>query len=263
MTNSNGQLVIVGFGIQLGRHLNERTISEIRHADKVLCLVDQLALAYLRSLRPDVESLHGCYGPNKDRRLTYREMEDAMVTPVRAGQKVCAVFYGHPAVFADAPHAAIRTLKAEGYAARMEPGISAEACLYADLSLDPGKDGVLSMEATQFLLFNRSADPSALLLLWQVGLVGDATCTQFTTSSERLAALVAKLLRWYPPDHPVILYEASQAAIAPMRADTVALTALPQAKTSPITTLVIPPCAPLTPDFAALASLGLSVADLA
>lgn len=259
---AGGQLVIVGFGIQLGRHLNQRAINEIAHADLVYCMVDPLALAYLQSIRPDAVSLHTCYGENKDRRLTYREMEDAMVAPVRAGKKVCAVFYGHPGVFADAPHSAIRTLKAEGLSARMEPGISAEACLYADLNIDPGRNGTQSMEATQFLLFDRPLDPTALLLLWQVGLVGDATCKLFTTTSERLATLAAKLMRWHPPEHEVILYEASQAAVASHREERLPLSQLHLARTTQITTLIVPPSRKLTPDWAALASLGLTADDL-
>lgn len=253
-----GQLVIVGFGIQLGRHLTQRAINEIAAADRVVCLVDPLALAHLKSLRPDVISLHTLYGDNKDRRQTYREMEAAMVEPVRAGQKVCAVFYGHPGVFADAPHGAIRTLRSEGLPARMEAGISAEACLYADLNIDPGRNGTQSMEATQFLFFERPLDPTALLLLWQVGLVGDTTCKLFTTTSERLAALASKLMRWHPPEHEVILYEASQVAIAPHRAEHLPLSRLHEASTTEITTLVIPPSRKLAPDWAALASLGLS-----
>jgi len=58
--------------------------------------------------------------------------------------------------------------RAEGFGTHMEPGISAEACLYADLDLDPGEHGVQSFEATQFLIQRRMIDPAGLLLLWQI-----------------------------------------------------------------------------------------------
>src|SRR3546814_6212654 len=77
---------------------------------------------------------------------------------VRAGKQVCAVFYGHPGVFADVPHRVVRKAREEGIPARMEPGISAEACLYADLNLDPGQRGVQSMEATHFLVHDRRSE---------------------------------------------------------------------------------------------------------
>ncbi|MCK7502463.1 MAG: SAM-dependent methyltransferase [Comamonadaceae bacterium] len=129
---------------------------------------------------------------------------------LRAGRHVCAVFYGHPGVFADVPHAVVRKARAEGIPARMEPGISAEACLYANLGLDPGKRGVQSMEATHFLVYDRQLDSAGLVLLWQVALAGDLTCTRFHAEREGLQALVDKLLRWYPPQHEVVLYEAAR-----------------------------------------------------
>ena len=35
---TEGRLVIVGCGIELGRHINERTLSEIESADQSRCL---------------------------------------------------------------------------------------------------------------------------------------------------------------------------------------------------------------------------------
>src|SRR3546814_5585333 len=92
-------------------------------------------------------------------------MDAAIMAEVRAGKRVCAVFYGHPGVFADVPHAVIRKARADGISARMEPGISAEACLYADLGIDPGRSGVLSLESTHFLVYQHTIDTSAHLLL--------------------------------------------------------------------------------------------------
>src|SRR3546814_9339226 len=79
---------------------------------------------------------------------------------VRAGKQVCAVFYGHPGVFADVPHRVVRRAREEGIPARMELGISAEACLYADLNMDPAQRGVPSLEATHFPVHDRTPDPA-------------------------------------------------------------------------------------------------------
>lgn len=259
----SGRLVVVGTGIQLGRHITERALSEIRHADVVFCLADRFALATIQELRPDTISLHGYYGETKDRRLTYREMEAVILKAVYAGQNVCAVFYGHPGVFADVPHGAMRKARERGHAVRMEPGISAEACLYADLGIDPGKRGVQSCEATQFLVYDRRADPSMLLILWQVALTGDLSCASFETRPDRLKILVDKLRRWYPADAEVILYEAAQLPIEPFRAERLPLADLPEASFKEYTTLVIPPVQPITPDRESLQALGYGESGVA
>lgn len=257
-----GRLVVVGTGIQLGRHLSERTLSELDLAEVVFCLADAFTLEWLMDRRPDLRPLNDYYGEDKDRRRTYREMTAAILAEVRADRHVCAVFYGHPGVFAEVPHSAVRAARAEGFEARMEPGISAEACLYADLGLDPGKRGVQSFEATQFLVFKRRIDPTALLILWQVALSGDLSCTKFDAEPERLQVLVEKLAKTYPLDTEVILYEAAQLPIEPVRADRMSLGDLASAHYKEYTTLVIPPLAEIEPDGEALASLGHSIADL-
>jgi hypothetical protein len=240
--------VVVGSGIQFGRHASERCLSEIREAEVVFCLADPFALAMIHGFRPDVINLGTHYAPGKDRRQTYREIDAAIMAEVRAGKQVCAVFYGHPGVFADVPHEVMRKARAEGIPARMEPGISAEACLYADLGIDPGHRGVQSMEATHFLVYDRQPDTAGLVLLWQVALSGDLSCTRLHAEPEGLQALVDKLLRWYPPGHEVILYEAARLPIETPRIDRLALRDLPAAHYEEYTTLVIPPLGELRDD---------------
>lgn len=249
---SDGQarLVVVGSGIEFGRHASERCLSEIRAAEVVFCLVDPFALAMIQGLRPDAINLGQHYAPGKDRRETYREIDARIMAELRAGKHVCAVFYGHPGVFADVPHAVVRKARAEGIPARMEPGISAEACLYANLGLDPGRRGVQSMEATHFLVYDRQLDSAGLVLLWQVALAGDLTCTRLHAEREGLQALVDRLLLWYPPEHQVILYEAARLPIQPPRIEHLALRDLPEASYAEYTTLVIPPLGELEEEVA-------------
>lgn len=237
----SGKLIVVGCGIELGRHVTARTLSEIQAADTVFVLADAFAQQWLRSIRPDCQSLSHCYGEAKDRRQTYAEMEAEILSAVRAGQHVCTVFYGHPGVFAQVPHNAIRIARSEGFPARMEAGISSEACLYADLGLDPGASGVQSLEATRFLISEYAINSAALLILWQVALSGNLDCIGFEPNPARLSILVDKLQRWYPADTPVILYEAAQVPVQRHRADRLALYELPRADYREHTTLVIPP----------------------
>lgn len=243
-------LVVVGSGIQLGRHLSARCLSEIQEAERVMVLTDGAAYGMIAELRPDLIDLRVYYGDGKDRRQTYREMEAAILAEVQSGKRVCAVFYGHPGVFADVPHAVIRKSREAGFSARMEPGISSEACLYADLGIDPGRNGVQSVEATQFLLEDRQVDSRSLLLLWQVALTGDTACTRFHAEPAEIQRLVERLLLDYPADHEVILYEAARLSVEPFRAERLALRDLASARFEEYTTLVIPPCAPRYPDVA-------------
>ncbi|SEM45499.1 Tetrapyrrole (Corrin/Porphyrin) Methylases [Luteibacter sp. UNCMF331Sha3.1] len=256
-----GTLACVGLGITLGSHLTPLARSHIASADVVFAGVsDGVVEAWVRRMHHDVRSLQGFYAEGKPRGETYREMADAMLAEVRLGQKVCGVFYGHPGVFAQAPHDAIARARAEGFTAIMEPGVSSEDCLYADLGLDPGRVGCMHLGATQFMLFRRTIDTSAWLVLWQVGLAGDLGEGRFDTDPERLAILTDVLRRDYPADHGVIVYQAPTLPFEAARMEHILLSALPGAAIGMADTLVVPPCRRLAPDpaiRARLAALGM------
>ena len=244
-----GHLACVGLGMMLGAHLAPRSRAYIEQADVVyVAASDALVELWVQSIRPDAVSLQPYYAEGKSRRVTYREMVDAMLSDVRRGRRVCGAFYGHPGVFAQVPHQAIEQARAEGFGAVMEPGISAEACLYADLGIDPGRFGCQHYEATQFLLYPRRIDPSAYLVLWQLGVVGNPGCTRRSTLPPHRRVLAERLLTDYPPDHRVVIYEAATSAIQSPRIDTLPLSALPGADVPTASTLVVPPAQPMRPD---------------
>lgn len=137
----------------------------------------------------------------------------------------------------------------------MEPGISAEDCLYADLGIDPGRAGCQHYEATQFLLYPKIIDPSAYLVLWQIGVVGDPTCRHFSTTQAHRRVLVERLLNDYPEDHCVLVYEAATSPAATPRIEKVRLGSLPEAVLHMHSTLVVPPAKPLLADEAMRARL--------
>src|SRR3546814_18263970 len=76
---------------------------------------------------------------------------------------------------------------------------------------------------------------------WKGALAGDRACTRLHAERDGLQALVDKRLRWYPPDHEVILYEAARLPIESPRIARVLLRDLPAAHYEDYTTLVIPP----------------------
>jgi len=244
-----GSLACVGIGMTLGSHLGPLARSYIEDADVVFVAVsDPVVELWVTQMNRDVRSLQPFYREGKSRAETYREMVEAMLVEVRAGKNVCGAFYGHPGVFALPPHEAIRIARGEGYRVHMEPGISAEDCLYADLGIDPGTFGCQHFEASQLLFFKRRIDPTAYLVLWQVGVVGDQSLTRFSTGAAYRRLLVDVLARDYPLDHEVIVYRAATLPIQQPRMDRVALGELSGASIELPDTLVIPPARALEID---------------
>jgi uncharacterized protein YabN with tetrapyrrole methylase and pyrophosphatase domain len=256
-------LVVVGLGILLGAHITAEAEAHIRQAGQLFYVVTEPAAAYwMQALNPSARSLAVLYADDKRCLDIYGEMVATILAAVRSGQQVCAVFYGHPGVFVLPAHAAIRQARAEGFAATMCPGVSAEDCLFADLGIDPGAHGCQSFEATDFLIRRRRFDPHSSLLLWQVGLVGELHKRARYDVRRGLAVLVEELCASYPPDHEVVIYEAARVATARPDIRRVALSDLPITPVQPIATLYVPPIGPARIDQTMLARLGIDATDL-
>ena len=244
--SQQGSLACVGLGMMLGAHLSPRSRSHIEQADVVFALVsDPLVELWVQEMRPDMRSLQPFYNEGTSRLVSYGAMVEAMLTDVRAGRRVCGVFYGHPGVFALVPHKAVAGARAEGFEAVMEPGISAEDCLYADLGIDPGKYGCQHFEASQLMFYQRRIDPTAYLIVWQVGMAGDRSLARFSTGPAYRRLLVQLLAKDYPLAHPVIAYEAATLPITAPRMDELRLSDLVDADLRLQTTLVFPPALPM------------------
>ena len=204
---NKGSLVCVGLGMTLGSHITPLSRSYIEQSDVVFVGASNGVIElWVQQMNRDVRSLQPHYQEGKSRMQTYREMVDAMLTEVRAGKNVCGAFYGHPGVFAWPPHKAIEIARNEGFHAHMEPGVSAEDCLYADLGIDPGKYGCQHYEASQIMFYKRRLDPSAYLILWQVGVAGDQSLGKFQTGAAYRRVLVEILARDYPLSHEIFVY---------------------------------------------------------
>jgi len=239
---SSGSLVVVGTGIGATR-LTLEARSAIGAADDVLFLVpDLVSEDLIRSLNPSARSLAGCYVDGELRLRAYERMVDAILAPARAGRRVCAAFYGHPGVFVHPSHEAIRQAREEGIEARMQPGISAEDCLFADLGVDPGAAGCQSYEASRFLERGPAIEPTAALVLWQLGVLGDPTSASKPRPGA-LGRLLERLLELYPPEHEVAVYEAAPYPGVEPIVRRLPLRALADDALTPLSTLYVPPLA--------------------
>lgn len=242
MKSIKGSLINVGLGMTLGSHLTPLSRSYIEKADVVFVAAsDSLIEEWVMGMNDDVRSLQGYYQEGTSRMITYRNVIDAIMQEVRMGKNVCGAFYGHPGVFSWVPHESIKIAQSEGHHAHMEAGISAEDCLYADLGIDPGKVGCSHFETTQFMCNHRQYDPSAYLILWQISIAGDKSLSRFSTPAENRQLLVDLLLKTYPSEHQVIIYECSVLPTDKARIDKIKLKDLPNQLLSLKSTLIIPP----------------------
>jgi len=237
-----GSLQVVGTGYLIAGHATPQAVAAMRRADKLFYLVgDAPTRAWIESLNPSAESLQDAYAVDKLRSLSYQEMVERILAPLRRGLDVCAAFYGHPGVMANPSHAAIRQARGEGYDARMLPAISAADCLYADLGVDPGAEGCQSFEASDFLLRHRRFDPTSTLLLWQIGAIGVKTLPAEPCNRNGLAVLSEVLEEHYPAHHEVVIYEATDLPVCDPRIVRVPLAGLADAEVTWASTLYVPP----------------------
>jgi precorrin-2 methylase len=234
-------LAIVGSGIQSGRDLTRGAHDEIRRADKVLYLVAEPVTAmWLRKLNPSAESLHSFYAIDKPRRDTYAAMVEHILSFLHAGLNVCVVSYGHPGMFADPMHQAMKRARSEKFPAFMLPGISAVDWLYADLGLDPATSGCQIFDATDFLERRRRHDTKSALILLQVGIIGE-TAFPRECNAKRFRVLTKYLSRRYGTQHEIVIYEASQYSIADPTVQRAALNVPSSITLSLGSTMYVPP----------------------
>ena len=260
LAERRGSLTVVGTGISGAAHATAEARAAVEGAEEVVYLVADPATArFLERLNPSARSLHEHYGETKPRRETYDEIVEELLGPVRAGVRLCAVFYGHPGFFVDSSHRAIALACSEGFSARMLPAISALDCLVADLGIDPARPGLVSYEATAFLLHRRQPDTTATLVLWQADVVGERFAAPDRRGS-RLPVLVEYLSDFYPADHETIVYVASPYSIADPVIRRVPLGQLKQDALPPLPTLVLPALGEPKIDLAMAERLGLGPA---
>lgn len=257
MPERKGSLVVVGTGIEALGQMTDAARREIRRAERLYYVADPLSAQAILAINRRGVSLHDLYDVGKNRLRTYAQMTARVLADVRQGHRVCFASYGHPGVFAIPTHAAVKLARSEGYRAVMLPAVSADACLIADLGVDPGASGWQSYEATDFLLRRRKPDPSVGLVLWQVGVVGRFDYPEGPVDRKKLALLTETLLAHYPPRHTAMLYEAASLPGFPPSIHEVRIGSLHKGPVSSITTLYVPPVRTAKIDRAMMARLGI------
>jgi tetrapyrrole methylase family protein/MazG family protein len=259
----NASLVLVGSGIKFLSHLTTEAKAYIEQSDKVLYLVNEPAMKeWIQNNASQAESLDSLYVKHPLRLHCYRAITQHILATLKENKHVCVVLYGHPTVFAQPGLAAVQQAQKAGYYTKILPGISAEACLFADLMINPGLCGYQSFEATDFLIHHRQFDPSSHLLLWQVGMIGVLNHPLAHDNEKGAKLLCHYLKQYYPSTHEVILYEAAQYPHFEPNISKITLIELPAAPSSGVTTLYVPPARKALCDKVMLSELGINITDL-
>jgi hypothetical protein len=238
-----GSLTVVGTGIRLVGQFTIEALEHVKRAERLFYLAGEVASAHwLQSLQPDAENLSTSYVEGRPRRQSYAEMISRVLRPLDDGKRVVVAFYGHPGIGVYPAHQMIRRARAAGYPAQMLPGVSSEACLVADLGIDPLHAGWQSHEAWAFVASRPRYDPHCSLVLWQVGLIYQTSVSFSGDVDPRGLPDLARVLgAKYPARHRVLLYEASPFPVCPPRIERRALSTLADAKVRTGTTLYVPP----------------------
>lgn len=255
--SASGRLVCIGLGTRAGAHLTPLAKRHIEQSDVVFAdAPNALFETALKEMHGDVRSLGQARSEHRPRRDITRAIVETLLTEVRAGKKVCGAFYGYPGMFGGPAQAAIRRARSEGYSAHLEPGISAEGCLYADLELDPARYGCQHYEASQLIRYRRSIDSSAHLVLWNVDVPDDCLIAESQKVAYR-KLLLDVLAEEYPPDHTIIVYRPATLLDRNPYVVRMPLALLPWAAIGLHACVVLPPAAELLPDPARQARLAI------
>lgn len=167
ITSDKSSLIVVGSGIKFFAHLTTEAIAYIERSDIVLYLVnDPILKAWIQKQNRNTESLDFLYDSCSFRTEAYQRITNYVLEHLYQIKHVCFTLYGHPSVFSKPGLDAVKQAKKKGYFAKILPAISAEDCLFADLLIDPGSSGCQSFEATDFLIYQRQIDASALSTLY-------------------------------------------------------------------------------------------------
>ncbi len=219
-----GSLVVVSVGVMAVNHVTVEAQGWIKHADKVFCWgVDPVTERWIARLNENIQSLESAKALGKQ-----------ALELVRAGLTVCAVHAGDTATWRED----IRMCRAQGLRTVIVPGISMEDCLFSDLGIDLGRDGVQIYGATEFLTQRRVPVVSAGLVLRLAGCTGDPAYGACDPS------LVEVLAEQYGREYEAILYEPALYAVCEPLIRRCRIGDLARAAVTAHTSLFVPPKEP-------------------
>ena len=223
------------------------SIAEIKSADRVFYhAADGVTAAFIQSLNSHCHDLYQYYGTGKERNSTYLQMAEVMLAAVRNGESVCGVFYGHPGVFVKAVRRVLYQSRKDGYEALMYPGITTMDYLFADLEVDPSRNGCQILDATDYYVRKRRLNTDSQVIMLQIGAFADSKFDFQGYKRKNFNLLVQTLMEEYGGDSPCTVYRGSTFPGIPSEKVALNLSDLLNAETqrkhvTGVSTLYIPP----------------------
>ena len=104
-------------------------------------------------------------------------------------------------------------------------------------------------------MYRRMVDPSAYLVLWQIGVAGDPTLLSRGTGAAHRQILLELLRPLYGDDHEVVIYQAATLPMDTPRIERMPLRELLHASLNDAATLVLPPSRSMEPNAGVVARL--------
>ncbi|MGQ3889294.1 SAM-dependent methyltransferase [Legionella sp. CNM-1927-20] len=187
----------------------------------------------------------------------YKHITNYILEHLYQKKHVCFALYGHPSVFSKPGLEAVKQEQKKGYFAKILPAISAEACLFADLLIDPGSLGCQSFEATDFLVHRRQFDASSHSILWQINAVVIIDHESTNNKKTGILLLLDYLKHFYQLEDKIIIYEAAQHPGFEFKIIRSQLQYLPDIQLSALSTLYVPPVKKASCNQTILSTLGL------
>lgn len=230
-------------------HVSREAENALRDTASVLYLVsDPMAEKFILECNANARNLYPHYLQKSTRMSGYSEIARDVIAELDIAESVCMAVYGHPRVGVDPVRLVLEGLESREPRpkVRVLPGISADACMYVDLGLDPFRDGLQAYEATQLMQRKPKLDPRTPLVVWQAGAFQSF---QWPPVPDRgaLDGLSAYLLDVFGPNAQCIVYQASWFDERPTRVDSLRVREIAEQDLSLTTTLMIRPFVPESP----------------
>lgn len=210
-------IYVVGLGM-LGQHqLTHEVDFALRRCKEIFVLhYERSLLDYCSTFCEHVTYLSSFYRPGVPREQIYQEIGQRILEAGASNPPVALALYGHPVIFVSPTNVIVEGSKRLRLRAKVLPGISAMDCLFVDLNLDPGVEGLQMYEATDMLLRKRPLQPDVPCLVWQIGAVGNLQYSSepHSLKPEYLTRLKDYLLQFYPPGHEAVIAVTPVLAIA-------------------------------------------------
>ena len=234
------KLIICGTGIQYLTHLTHEAKLHISTSEIVLYLLnDPMTKKWIVENSQQSEDLDILYRSSNMRIDAYKAIENYIIATLEKYEHVCVALYGHPCICAMPALAASEWAVKNNIFVKILPGISADACLFSDLLINPLKYGLQSYEATDFIKSNRNFDLTSNLLLWQVSNI--LTSEHYKeVNYAGLELLKSKLLKKYRKNKTIIVYEASLYSHFESKIQEIELNKLLAAEFSALSSIFIP-----------------------